>query len=152
PSILAGVANVVRGKTTKANGEAYHPDYVERVWGGLCRLCRRADLWPLLKERRAGEELHLRLFGVDVATLTGRVRAGVSYTQARNTPPQGLAADGAKRAVWRLLRAGFRVVGFVHDELLIELADEGGFVSEAVIDRVTGIVIRAMEEVLQCDL
>ena len=34
---------------------------------------------------------------------SGRVRGGVSYTRARNTPFSGLAADGAKLALWNLI-------------------------------------------------
>lgn len=45
----------------------------------------------------------------------------VNYTQARNTPFSGLAADGAKLALWNLTHIGYRVAAFVHDEFLIEL-------------------------------
>ena len=85
---------------------------------------------------------------VGVATLTGRVRGQVNYTQARNTPFQGLAADGAALALFGLVRAGFRIVAFVHDEVLVELPDEGGYVSEAVVRQVIEIMCRSMERVL----
>ena len=45
----------------------------------------------------------------------------MNYTQARNTPFSGLAADGAKMALWNLTHIGFRVSAFVHDEFVIEL-------------------------------
>ena len=45
----------------------------------------------------------------------------VSFTQARNTPFAGLAADGAKLALWNLTHVGYKIVGFVHDEIIIEL-------------------------------
>ena len=83
-----------------------------------------------------------------MATLTGRIRGGVDYGPSRNTPFQGLAADGAKLALWRLVREGFRVVGFVHDEVLVELPDEGGFVSEEKIVRIKEIMCGEMEAVL----
>ena len=60
-----------------------------------------------------------------MTTLTGRVRGRVGFTQARNTPFQGLAADGAKLALWALIRAGYRVVAFIHDEIIVELPEEG---------------------------
>jgi hypothetical protein len=148
PAIAGGIRNVVRGRTTKANGELYHPRYYAGVWDGLIRLCEDSDLKPLLAQRQGSEELHDRLFGGGVATLTGRIRGGVTFCQARNTPFQGLAADGAKLALWRLVAEGYRVVGFVHDEILVELPDEGGFVSEAKVARVKEIMCRAMEEVL----
>jgi hypothetical protein len=40
------------------------------------------------------------------------------------------------------------VVGFVHDEILVELPDEGGHVSVEKVRRVKEIVCRAMESVL----
>jgi DNA polymerase I-like protein with 3'-5' exonuclease and polymerase domains len=76
----------------------------------------------------------------------------VRYSQARNTPIQGLAADGAALALFELVREGFRVVGFVHDEILVELPDEGGFVSEANVRRVEQIMCREMESVMIGDI
>ena len=49
------------------------------------------------------------------------VLGSVGFSQARNTPFQGLAADGAKLALWELLKQGFRCVAFIHDEVVIEL-------------------------------
>jgi DNA polymerase I-like protein with 3'-5' exonuclease and polymerase domains len=66
-----------------------------------------------------------------VTTLTGRVRGGVSYTQARNTPFQGLSADGAKLALFELIQAGYRVVAFVHDEVVIEIPEDVDHAAEA---------------------
>jgi hypothetical protein len=56
-----------------------------------------------------------------VFTLTGRLRANASYCARHNTVFQGLAADGAKLALWLLWRAGYRIVNFIHDEVLIEI-------------------------------
>ena len=49
----------------------------------------------------------------------------------RNCPFQGLAADGAKLAMWELTKAGYRIVAFVHDEFLIELPVAADFTNEA---------------------
>jgi len=68
----------------------------------------------------------------------------VPYTAARNTPFQGLAANGAKRALWQLLRAGYRVVAFVHDEVLIELPIQADHTAEA--RRINRILCQAMQE------
>jgi hypothetical protein len=46
------------------------------------------------------------------------------------------------------VKEGYRLVGFVHDEILIELPDEGGSVSLAQVRRVQEILCRCMEEVL----
>jgi hypothetical protein len=101
-----------------------------------------------LAGRVGSEALEKALFRGGVATLTGRIRGRVSFGQARNTPFQGLAADGAKLALWRLVREGFRVVGFIHDEVLIELPDEGGYVAKEQVDRVVGILCGEMGRVL----
>lgn len=65
---------------------------------------------------------------------SGRVRGGATYTAAANTYFQGLAADGAKAAMWALFKAcytdpssplfGCRVWNFIHDEFLL-LGPEG---------------------------
>lgn len=152
PAVVGGLRNVVRGRAAKADGKPYSPAYVNRVWEGLARLCQDPEVRTLLQSRQGSEELCDRLFGTGVATLTGRIRGRVGYAQARNTPFQGLASDGAKLALWRLVREGFRVVGFVHDELLVELPDEGGFVSAAIVERVKEIMCRSMAEVLLTDI
>jgi hypothetical protein len=61
---------------------------------------------------------------------SGRWRAGASYCAALNTGFQGLAADGAKAALFLVSRAcytqpdsplfGSRIVAFVHDEIILE--------------------------------
>lgn len=61
---------------------------------------------------------------------SGRIRGGCSYTSGANTLFQGLAADGAKYALWLLFKAcyldvdsplyGVRMWNFVHDEVLFE--------------------------------
>jgi DNA polymerase-1 len=59
-----------------------------------------------------------------VYTLTGRKRGNTSYCAEKNTPFQGLAADGAKLALYNLDKAGFKVVGFVHDEIITEVPEK----------------------------
>lgn len=78
--------------------------------------------------------------GAGAVTPTGRLRGRVRPTAARNTPFQGLSADGAGLALYRLVREGFRVVGFVHDEVLVELPEEDGSVAEEQVRRVEQIL------------
>ena len=66
-------------------------------------------------------DFHYELFATTATALTGRVRGYCTYTQARNTPFQGLAADGAKRALWKLIKEKFYPVAFVHDEVVLEV-------------------------------
>jgi hypothetical protein len=142
---VGGVRNVVLGKTHKADGAPYNARFVDGVWDGLVALNRDPELAPLLARREGGEELARRLFRGGVTTLTGRVRSGVGFTQARNTPFQGLAADGAKLALWALVREGYRVVAFIHDEFVIELPEGADHTAEA--RKVEAILNTSMERV-----
>lgn len=82
-------------------------------------------------------EMHKYLYGgaafenegtVSIMTRTGRIRGNCNFCAAKNTPFQGLGADGSKLALFNLQCAGFKIVGFVHDEIItevpIELAEE----------------------------
>jgi hypothetical protein len=51
------------------------------------------------------------------------LRASATSSARHNTMFQGLAADGAKLALWKLWRAGYRLVNFIHDEILVELPE-----------------------------
>src|SRR5262249_28742398 len=57
--------------------------------------CGNPDLKEALEKRQPSPDLAARVCHAGVATLTGRIRGRVRYSQARNTPFQGLAADGA---------------------------------------------------------
>jgi hypothetical protein len=118
---LLGIRHVIQGRSFRTDGYPFKRSFVARVWQGLAELNRREHLRPLIARYEGGDELYAHLFGAHVTTLTGRVRGGVSYTRARNTPFSGLAADGAKLALWDLVHSDYRVVAFVHDELLVEL-------------------------------
>jgi hypothetical protein len=146
--IPRGIRKVVGGATVNAQGKPYTSGYLDRVWGTLQRLCRTESLRPLIEAREAGPALAMRLFGASAVTMTGRLRNGVSYTQARNTPFQALASDGAKHGLWRLLREGFRSVGFIHDEVLVELPDLGGYAALGEAERAEGILCAAMADLV----
>jgi len=75
------------------------------------------DAFPETKEYLSGEQSY-------VYTLTGRRRGNTTFCAEKNTPFQGLAADGAKLALYNLDRAGFKIVGFVHDEIICEVNKE----------------------------
>lgn len=55
-----------------------------------------------------------------VYTLTGRARGNTSYCAVANTPFQGLGSDMAKLALYKLTKAGFKIVNFIHDECILE--------------------------------
>lgn len=144
---MASVKKIIGGKAYKADGTPYNEYYVKSTWRALERLARDGD--PYLAELIARQEgspgLEERLFRRTVSTLTGRLRAGVRYTEARNTPFQGLAADGAKLALWELHKEGFDVVAFIHDEIVFEVDEDR---AEELAERGAEIMNRAMEEVL----
>ena len=85
-----------------------------------------------------------RIFYGRSVTLSGRLRGHVGFSQKANTPFQGLAADGNKLALFRLLRNGFRVCGFVHDEMLILIPDGSDYTK--AVERVEQILVNAMQE------
>jgi site-specific DNA-methyltransferase (adenine-specific) len=145
---LTCVRKILEGNPKKSDGTPYRPSFVDRVWESLARLNRNPDVKEALETRQPGEALAKRVCQAGVATLTGRIRGRVKYSQARNTPFQGLAADSAALALFELIKEGFRIVGFIHDENLVEMPDEGGYVSEATVNRVREIMCRAMESVL----
>lgn len=81
-----------------------------------------------------------------------RIRGNPAYTEAANMPFQGMAADGAKRALFALAREcwatsdsplfGARVVAFIHDEVIVEAPEATAH--EAAV-RVREIMEREME-------
>ena len=101
-----------------------------------------------IKTRKGSKELQQAIVPLeDVITLTGRIRANATYTAARNTQFQGLASDGAKLALYRLIRHKYRVVNFIHDEVIIELPIEGcDYNMEA--QKISQIMIEEMQEVV----
>ena len=76
---------------------------------------------PLRHRHSRVRKIYWRLYG-NAVTISGRLRGHVGFSQAASTPFQSLAADGAKLALFRLLRAGYQLRGFIHDEALVLIA------------------------------
>lgn len=84
-----------------------------------------------------------------------RVRGGLTFTSGANTLFQGLAADGAKRALCAVSREcyldtqsplfGSRVIIFSHDELILEMPEER---AHAAGRRQAEIMVTKMREVV----
>ncbi len=53
-----------------------------------------------------------------------------------NTYFQGLAADGAKLALFYLLKAGYKIVAFIHDQVLIEIEKDKASVELPKIQKI----------------
>lgn len=95
---------------------------------------------------------------------SGRVRGGASFCAAANGFFQGLAADGAKEALWLVAKEcylkdpygtgwtsplyGCRPVFFIHDEIGIEIPYRawGAKRSAAAADRLRDVMVEAMKK------
>jgi hypothetical protein len=107
-------------------GRAYDPLEVDYFWSKAQGLA--SMLKPELASRLRARGPNLPLWGAvrnwagrrPVFTVTGRLRANTTFCSSRNTLFQGPAADGAVLALWNVWRAGYRLVDFVHDQLVVE--------------------------------
>lgn len=85
---------------------------------------------------------------------SGRLRGNVGYTDGCNTFFQGLTADGAKRALYEVVRRqmtdrssdlyGTRAVAFIHDEILAEGPEEQ---AAAAADEMAQVMVEQMSVV-----
>ena len=101
------------------------------------------DTWPEMAKYFAYfENLCAKGSGTFVQFQSGRWRGDLPYTEACNTPFQGLGADCAKSALYSVVREcyignsalyGSRVVLFVHDEIVTEHPEE--IAHEAVLEQ-----------------
>lgn len=164
--VIIAIRNTIRGNITRKAGGTYSRDLVQLVWEGLLKLSARPEVDPVIHELAEQivlfdkfdgspltpeldalhKEIYDRLFTSDCATITGRIRARSSFTKARNTPFSGLAADGAKLALFDIIfHGGYKVVGFVHDEFIVELPEEKGDLADEV-ERIKEMAVNAMTD------
>lgn len=147
------LCRIAGGATVKASGESYNHDFYTSCWDFLEGLGRKAPIdGPLSANSRKkllariGDPYLARDLTLNHAiTLTGRVRSKVRFTVAKNTPFQGLAADGIKEAMFELCRRGYQVIALIHDELLVELDEEG---AEVAAEEIKEIMCSKMKNVL----
>lgn len=78
-------------------------------------------------------------------TLTGRWRRKCAFCAALNTDFQGLASDCSKEAGWKLFRAGFYLVNFIHDEYMAEIPLDKNFTNRC--HEMANIMIEAMQQI-----
>ncbi len=141
---IQAAMRIISGEDSTPAGDEYSPELIAHVWLCLSQLNRNPDLQAAITARQADPELARRIFLGDAVTLSGRLRGHIGYTQRANTPFQGLAADGNKLALFRLLRAGYRVCGFVHDEMLVLLPDGSDYQQQ--VDQIQAILRDSMQE------
>lgn len=81
-----------------------------------------------------------------VVTLTGRYRNSQQLTENRNTVFQGIAADGMKLALWRLWKAGFKIVNVIHDEVMLEVPIHSAY--ESIVADIEHHMRNGIEEIV----
>lgn len=136
----------------KTTGEAYDPIDIEFLWS--CADTISDHLQPKWREalsrREPSRGLQRAVINLcsraGVFTLTGRLRANATYTAQHNTIFQGLTSDGAKLALWGIWRKGYRIVNFVHDEILLEIRSDHDLTAAAA--EIKTIMIAGMREVI----
>jgi DNA polymerase I-like protein with 3'-5' exonuclease and polymerase domains len=103
-----------------------------------------------IRERRPSKRLRDAVRNLysreSVITATGRLRENASYAACRNGIMQGLAADGAIHALWSLMRAGYTLVNFIHDEVIIEVPEDENL--PAKIAEIERLMIEGMQKVV----
>lgn len=155
------IKNIVKGEPVKKDGTPYNSSFVDRIWDNLILLNNNEVIQEQLRKRQGSFELMKILFWQNVKTTTGRIRGKVSFTQFTNSKFQGLASDGAKLMLWRLIREGYIIRIFCHDEAVIELKaeiDENKieFISLDRINKIKRIMCEEMEKLtgkvpIDCD-
>jgi DNA polymerase I-like protein with 3'-5' exonuclease and polymerase domains len=128
--------------THKGQGRPYSDKEIAFFWDRAQELAPHLDLkielLAKLRSRTADWQLQKAVANWagrrPVFTITGRLRANTTYCSSRNNLFQGPAADGAVLALWNVWRARYRLVDFVHDQIVVESPAD-----DEVHDRVTKI-------------
>ena len=146
PTIAGAIVlRIAGGATQTSTGRTFSASELEWAWAQITnsRAAAVKSVGEDIKRRRGSRALQRAMMPRTSAVIpTGRVRADCSYTEEKNGPFQGLAADGAKLALYELLRAEYRVVAFVHDEVLIEIPERDDY--GEVAEHISEIMVRAM--------
>jgi hypothetical protein len=147
-----------RPSPTNRDGKPYDPQTVAYLWAAAQKLAdilagnekERTRLVEQLRLQRPSRELQRAIVShfdkTPVLSATGRIRAGARATASRNTIFQSVAADGGLLALWKLFRAGYRLVAFIHDEIVIEIPV--GSDREAQAAEIARLMIEGMHEVI----
>lgn len=78
-------------------------------------------------------------------TLTGRVKANCHYSSFLNLGFQGLSADGAKLALYEIMKKGLETVAFVHDAMVVEAPKEQVKEQQVILEK---CMIKGMQKVI----
>lgn len=117
------LSDYLRATDREREAKGYDPEEVGRFWDLLKWIAKTKNDPDLLAdcEQQTVTGRVRNLMTYRACSLTGRVRNNVTFTAGANTPFQGLAGDGAKLALWTLMRKGVHLLGFVHDSIEVAL-------------------------------
>lgn len=144
---------VLDGSPVKKDGTRYKDYFIGQMWRlaeGLLAMSPAKDKAPFVKDvekRASGWKLKKYFFGGTAVTLTGRVRKGVDFTVQKNTGFQGLAADGAKLALFEMVKVGHKIVAFIHDQILAEVDgddEEVQAIKKIMVEEMQGVLNQAV--------
>ena len=152
--ILGGMCLKVLGRVDPETtaGKPYDPDTVDYYWSRIEAVLgeRAGGYTEAIQRRQPSAALRKWVCSqVDrepVWSLTGRLRARATFSARHNNVFQSLAADGAKLALWKVWRAGYRIVNFVHDELVVEIPDGADLTAAA--EEIRELMIAGMRAVV----
>jgi len=142
------VMRVAGGKFETSMGREFSAEEIDWAWDQIDRgPASRYKITREAVETHQGSRRLQRLIvpGTTVSIPTGRVKSDCRYNQEKNWPFQGLASDGAKLALYELNRAGYRVVAFIHDEVLVEVPERDDYREPA--QDISRIMVAAMQQV-----
>ena len=137
-------SRIISGCDGTPDGDEYALDLIAHVWQLLQNLNKNPELMADLVARKPSTTLMRRIFFGHALSISGRLRGHVGFSQRANTPFQSISADGNKLALFRLLRAGYQVCGFVHDEVLVLIPDGADY--DSTVNQVQQILCKSMQE------
>jgi hypothetical protein len=128
----------------KGDAELTEPE-LDGFWNLIESLAKRAnrdDLVALARKRELVREIK-NLFLYRGCTLTGLIRANANYSQAANLPMQSGCASAAKEVLYALMRKGYCVKIYLHDEFVIQVKENG---ATAAVHRLERLINQTLED------
>jgi len=158
PMYAVGMVNkILSGNPISNSGNQYESAIINTVWEAVQAWANTTtapltdDEITAINNREGSQKLQMRLETLLVpkycVTSTGRIRQTNNYNALHNTLFQGLAADGAKLAMYNLFRSGYRMVNFIHDEVLVEVPATANL--NSVCDDIQNDWEEGMEQVIK---
>lgn len=85
-----------------------------------------------------------------VTTVSGRTKRNCTFCSAANMRFQAPSADGAKIALWEGYVRGWRVVNFIHDEIIQEVLKSWSIehLTDFVDNEVSPVMVESMRQIL----